>query len=227
MSSRGRLVPRGRRDDPVVGIPTVTALPPYEPPSYPLTAGAKRALDNLAVRQDTAKYKSHLKKAIHNVTYSAVEPADRVHARQKRIKQQAEKRRQPGREHEEKTDAEMHEEEYAEDFEKKVDQLTTKAEKALRELIDFSDELALHDQILKDVNEQIPAPVVPPSAEVRRLRRRARDEDDTEAEVEEDDHEQEDDAPEADPEILSALEIFRKLKEQHETSYAAKTMRAK
>ncbi|RDW75209.1 hypothetical protein BP6252_06351 [Coleophoma cylindrospora] len=225
MSGRGRLVPRGRRDHGEANTQDATALPPYEPPSYPLNVGAKRALDSLAARQDTAKYKNHLKRAIHNVTYCAVEPADRLYSRQKKLKQQAEKRRQPGRENEEKTDAEMHDEEYAEDFEKKVDQLTIKAEKALRELIDFSDELALHEQVLKDVNEQIPAPVILPSAETRRLRRRAQDEDD--AEVEEEEVDQDAEAPAEDVEILSAIEILKNLKEDHKTAYAEKTMRAK
>lgn len=202
-------------------------LPPYEPPSCPLTANAKRTLESLSANLDTSKYEKHLKAAIQNVTNSAVEPSDRLHNRLKRVKHQAEKRRQLGKENEEKTDLELEEEEYAEDLEKKVEALTTKAEKALRELIDFSDELALRDHLLKQVNENIPAPNTN-SAGSRRRTRRARngDSDDDDDDGEADDYE-EDEADTMDPSVLSALESLNKLKEEYSTSYASKTKRAK
>ncbi|KAL3421848.1 chromosomal organization and DNA repair protein [Phlyctema vagabunda] len=236
MSSRRGLLSRGRRDGSTVSSPATrrpreseaptsrngaTPLPDYQAPSCPLNAKAKRDLEELYSNRSTEKYKKHLQAAKQSVTASAVEPNDRLHERQERLKQYAEKRRQPGRENEDKTDAEMEEQEYTEDLEKKVEALTTKAEKALRELIDYSDELAAQDDVIRRVNQQIPMYDPQASAEARRRRRARANGSDAE-----DDEDAEESSAE-DTQVLSAVEILKQLQEEHSTTYSEKTMREK
>jgi hypothetical protein len=85
------------------------------------------------------------------------------------------------------------EEKYAEHLEKKVSEITTNAEKALRDLIDYGDELTMQDTILKEVHDSIEG-------------------------------DQNEDLA-ADPEVLSAVELFKQAKEDYAAKYASKSMR--
>ena len=108
----------------------------------------------------------------------------------------------------------VEENKYADSLERKVSDLTSKAEKALRELIDYGDELAMHDSIMREVHENLAsASIARPAA-----RRTANDEG-------EDEVPQDENAPAADENILSAVELLREAKEKQARNYASKSLR--
>jgi E3 SUMO-protein ligase NSE2 len=201
--------PRQRESEAAPRQPT--ALPPYEPPTCPLTETAKRQLDDLRVNQDHTKYKKHLNNAITSITNCAMETNERLHARKDRVQKLAEKRLHQGTEDDQKMDEYVEAERYAEHLEKKVSDITTQAEKALRDLIDYGDELTMQDTIMKEVHGNIEAPL----AGQRQNRQR----------VEGESEDSEDLAP--DPDILSAVELFKQAKEDYAAEYSSKTMRAR
>jgi hypothetical protein len=100
---------------------------------------------------------------------------------------------------------------------KKVTDSTSKGEKAMRDLIDYTDELIMRDSIMTEVNENIaaaPAPV----PHLRRQRRVApEDEDEEEENIAEE-------APAEDATILSPVELLRKAKEDYKAAYTSKSM---
>jgi E3 SUMO-protein ligase NSE2 len=211
-------VPRGgaRQREPV-------ALPPYEPPSFPLTPTAQRDLENLRENHDYAKYKKHLGGAIETITGCAAEINDQLTNRQELVRRGEEKRRQAGKGDEDKTEEEKERESHTRFMAKKVGDLTTKAEKALRELIDYGDELAMRDTMMQDVSQSIAdAPVAQPRAPRQRRRRASGEEG--EEENDEDASQDGDDAPADDPRVLSAVELLKKVKQDYDTQYASKTM---
>ena len=197
-----------------------TSLPPYQAPSCPLTAKAKRELDNLRVNQDTSKYKKHIAAAIKVLTDAAFVSNDRLSSRKAEVAKLADKRRNQGIDESEKSKEDIEAEQYADNLEKKVTAITSKAEKALRELIDYGDELSMQDTILKEVVDNIPSPPANPISfgRPRRSRGEKHGEEDEEGEVDVE-------APSTDPEILSALELLQKAKEAYAINYASKSMR--
>jgi hypothetical protein len=126
----------------------------------------------------------------------------------------------------EKPENHVEQEHYTDDLELKVSDLTTKAEKALRDLIDYRDELAMQDAIMKEVGENIAAA---PTAQPAQLagRRRLRELQADGEEGDEQEPQDENDAPAADENILSAIELLKKAKEEHTARYTSKTMRAR
>jgi hypothetical protein len=146
MSARRTLVSRQQRDAPSspvqrsgrqseVAPRQPTALPPYQPPSCPLTETARRNLANISANHDYKKYDKHIKAAIQNITSCVAESNDRWYGSKERVDRMAEKRLEAG-EDKEKSEAEVRAEQRAEDMEKKVDRVTADSEKALRDLID-------------------------------------------------------------------------------------------
>lgn len=117
------------------------------------------------------------------------------------------KRKKDGVSDEDKPQEHMDAETYLQALTKQVQNQTMKSEKALRELIDLGDEMRMQDTILKEVEENIPA--APPMQSARR--RRGEDEDESEA-------------PAADPEILSAVELIKKAKADYVTKYQTKSL---
>jgi hypothetical protein len=245
MSSRRQLVSRGERalveaspaqrprhrESEARATGQHTTLPPYEPPTCPLTTSGKRALDELRLNHDYSRYKKHLDTAILNVTNCTAESNDRLHTRKKQAKSYAEKRQQASSQSEEKKEAEEAALERARDLEKKVGNLTTKAEKALRDLIDYGDELAQQEDILKSVGEYIAAAPAPtPRAAGRQRQRRLRDEDDDEDEDYANKNMnvgEEEQGPASDPSILSPFELLKNAKDEYASSYSSKSMKTR
>lgn len=108
---------------------------------------------------------------------------------------------------------------YVPSLERQVDKYTKDAEKALRDLIDYGDELAMQDTILRDVVENVTAAAAAQPIRRQRRRRGADDEDDAEASEEE--------APADDVEVLSTVELLKTAKDDYTTKYGARTMRAR
>ncbi|TVY88091.1 E3 SUMO-protein ligase [Lachnellula willkommii] len=200
------------------------ALPPYEPPSFPLTHAAQRDLDNLRTNHDYSKYKKHLGGAIKAITGCATQINDQLTDRKELVRRGEEKRRLAGQGDEDKTEEQNDRESQARFMERKVGDLTAKAEKALRELIDYGDELAMQDAMMTDVSGSIAAvPVVQPRAS-RHRRARGNGEDDEEENGEEDASQDGDGSPGEDQEVLSAVELLRKAKQDYLAQYSSKTM---
>jgi E3 SUMO-protein ligase NSE2 len=190
-----------------------TPLPPYEPPSFPLSESQKRALDNLRVNYNGAVYRNHLEVSKKNITSAIGESTDRLTANRAKVQRAEEKAQQQERE---KTATELEEEQYTHTMNKKVTDLTAKGEKAMRDLIDYSDELAMRDSIMTEVSENIAAaPIHRPAG--RRTRAHSEDGDGDEENIAED-------APAADAAFLSPVELLKKAKGDYTTAYTAKSM---
>ncbi len=212
----------------IVQPPQIPALPPYEAPSYPLTVSGKRALENITSSHDYKKYKKHLEVAIKNVTIGAAESNDLLYGAKDYVRKLAEKREEQGTE---KSEREELMEVRAKELEDKVVRLTSKAEKALRELIDLGDEIAQQEIMLTEVSERAAtsdsraATGGASGSQRRRTRNALEDEDDDE----DADYADQDmtDVPTTQATLLSPTELFAQAKESYIASYAAKSMREK
>lgn len=194
-----------------------TPLPPYEPPSCPLTASGRRALDELRINHNYIKYQNHIAESKKLLPIVVGDSNERFYVRREKVARAAEKRQRQGRGDDEKTEHEIEDETFTTQYGRKVDELTTKAEKAMRDLIDYSDELAMQDALLKDVIESIAA--APASARIsqrissqRRLGNNSSDEDEEVESL-------------ADPvEVPSAVELLKNARENYTAAYMSKTM---
>lgn len=184
-------------------------LPPYEPPTCALSATAKRNIDKLRTEHNTAKYQKHLKVALALVPDAAASNNERLTARRQEVQNRKEKRQKNDVDDENIPQEHIDAEKYLKVFTNKVEDLTSRSEKALRELIDLADEATMQDNILTEVEQNIPAPVAQPA------RRRRED----------DDQEEEEEAPAADVEILSAVELLKERKEAYAANYRSKSMK--
>jgi E3 SUMO-protein ligase NSE2 len=196
----------------------LTPLPPYEPPSCPLTTTARNELDQLRLNHDYTKYQMHLKTGKVNLTNATADAHDRLRLRRQLVEKEANKRRKDGGV--EKTEAELEAEQRADALEAKVVHLTEKAEKAMREMIDYGDELAMNDTIMKDISENIPP--VPASQPVRRRQRLGDDDDDENEGPEEEVWEEVPDVP-----GVSTIDLLNQAKEDYAANYTSKSMRAR
>lgn len=229
MSTARRLVSRGRQHEESSPVPRnhhrrqdaeapnePTPLPPYEPPSCPLSASSRREIDNIRASHDSTKYKKHIKTAIKSITDAAADNNERLARHKTAVQRFAEQRRSKGIPDDQKPEHHKEEEEYANGMERQVTDLTIKAEKALRDLIDYGDELMMHDSIMRDVSDNLAAaPIARPAA--RRRRQRSSGEDEEEP--------QEENAPATDENILSAVEFLKEAKEEYTRKYTSKSMR--
>ena len=168
-----------------------------------------RELDEVRLLHDFSKYKRHIDSSMKVITNVAAEGNDRLNLRKSRVEQNAAKRSNQGIEREEKTEKEEEAELMATQLEKKVEDLTTLAEKALRDLIDYRDELAMHDTIMREVSESVAAD---PAAHLSGRGQNDRAD------------EGEDDSAASNPSILSAVELLKKSKEDYAATYASKSM---
>jgi urease gamma subunit len=192
-----------------------TPLPPYEPPLCPLSVAQKRALDGLRLNYDDAKYKKHISASKKNITSAVGESNDRLTAHRDKVRRTEARISKKERE---KTEAEMEEEQYTKTMDKKVLDLTAKGEKAMRDLIDYSEELAMQESIMTGVSESIAAAPAPCPAPGRRTRSGSHGgEGDEEVAAGE--------APVADAAILSPVELLKKGKEDYTTAYTSRSMR--
>jgi hypothetical protein len=233
MSTARRLVQRGRQNEESSPVPRnrqrrqeteadhlTTPLPPYEPPSCPLSASAQEAIDNLRVNYDFSKYKKHLTGAMDAITTAAADNNERLAMHQTAVQRHAESRKSKDIPEGQKPEHHVEEERYTNGLERQVSDLTAKAEKALRELIDYGDELTMQDSIMRELSEYLAAaPAGRPAA--RRGRRGSHDENAEEEEP------QDENAPAANENIFSAVELLKEAKEEHTRKYTAKSMRAR
>ena len=228
MSSR-RLVNRGRANQdstPVQrsrhcdaeAVQQPTPLPPYEPPTCALRPSAKRALENLCVNHDYTKYKKHLTACITTITNSIHDSNDRVRNRKEALAKASSKRRE-GEDGEDEPNPQEH---VVRGMENKVASLTAKADKAIRDLIDYGDELSMRDTIMKEVSANITAAPAPGPSAFRRRRLGSNDEEDAENE---NGDVKDDEDPEAEQSIDSAVELMKKAQDKYAMEYAARSMR--
>jgi hypothetical protein len=159
--------------------------------------------------------------AVKAITNSVGDFNDRVRIHKEDAAKAANRRRQ-GEDNKERTKEDIEREVYINEMERKAQDYTTKGEKALRDLIDDDDELAMKDTIMKEVIENIPAAPVPRSA-VRRQRRQGSSEGEG-GENEESDVEEDGDA-EADGPVVGAMELLEEAQAEYATKRATKTMR--
>jgi hypothetical protein len=238
MSARRTLLSRQQRNNasPQVQRPRqAAALPPYEPPSCPLTENAKRSLANIGTDHNYRKYEKHLQTAIQNITSFAGESNDRVYASKEKVRRMVEKR-EAADDDAEKTEAEEIAEYRARELEQKVEKLTAESEKALRDLIDYKTELAQQSMMLKKVTEEAYAASAYAAGSTgardsnRRSSRRPRNDlEDEDEDYEEPPYEQNVDMDGAamDATILSPTELLNKAKEEYNSVYNSKTLRAR
>lgn len=231
--------PRGNRDS---GLGQVqrssqpTALPPYEPPTCPLNEGAKRSLANITMSLDLRKYEKHLNAAVKNITEFAGESNDHLFASQERVRRMAQ-RREAGQDDSEKTEAEEEAEQRAREMEKRVEKLTAESEKALRDLIDYKQELAQQGELLQRVSDEAAAASTAASASAaasgRRAARRERrpdqssDDEDGNFEPTAEDEDVEMGGTESQAAILSPTELLKKARDEYQTTYTSQTLRTR
>lgn len=196
-----------------------TPLPPYEPPTCPLTATGRRALDDLGINHNYNKYQKHITESKKLLPVVVGDCNERLHIRRVKLSKAADKRQRQGRGDDEKTEVEITDETFANGYEKKVADVTSNAEKAMRDLIDYGDELAMQEALMKEVSESVAAAPAPAPTPVRRPRQRRPRNDDSDEDTEEEAE------PPAEPvEVLSATDLLKKAREDYTTTYTSKSM---
>lgn len=183
-----------------------------------MTNQAKHQLTNLAAEADYAKYKKHLGACVSTLVNATADSnealanakADLENRRQKRIARAA---RAGGGDDEggeaQRSQEEIAQEAHVEALTEKVDRLTRAAEKAMRDLIDYTDELRAQDQLITGVVDQA-SQQVPPRA------RRARSGEG-----------EDEDMPDADEDaaaILSPTEILKQARKEYQRAYSNRPM---
>lgn len=158
------------------------------------------------------------------ISTAAADNNDRLASHKALVKKQADFRQAKDIADDQKPEQHIEQERYTDALEGKVSDLTNRAEKALRDLIDYGDELAMQDTIMKGLVEGIAAA---PSSRPAVRRRQRNPRADEEEEEEEEEPEDEDDAPAANENILSAVELLKKAKEEYTARYTSKSMRAR
>ncbi|KAL6875145.1 zinc-finger of the MIZ type in Nse subunit domain-containing protein [Trichoderma novae-zelandiae] len=128
---------------------TVTALPDYEPLSFPLSDTARKELIDLSNNRGAAPYESHLKDSIRHLGLSVSELNERLRRGQDRLAAVRERREQKGTA---KSAEEERLEEQIPDLEREVERLTREHERALRDSIDRRAELEDEAAVLEDLS---------------------------------------------------------------------------
>ncbi|KAK0742293.1 zinc-finger of the MIZ type in Nse subunit-domain-containing protein [Apiosordaria backusii] len=194
-----RLLQRSRPSESTVARPSASddiALPPYEPPSFPMNEENQAKLARMVTSQrtdsDARQYEKHLNESSKHLIKAVGHINDVLFQRRKQLARLVERRRTEGLE--EKSDAEIELEERVAELEAAVGELTDRSEKALRRVIDCRAELddtrPVLESVLETVRAQRPRPEPKPKKERRQPRRAANDDED---EDEDDDAGAEDD----------------------------------
>lgn len=230
MASRRNLVSRARLNNDSTSSPAPRrqqtenqepiTLPPYETPSCQLSASGQRALDELRVNYDYSKYQKHINESKKLIPSVIGDANDRLRMRRDKIAKAAERRRRQEKGDEDKTDQDKEDETIEAGLTRRVESATEQAEKAMRDLIDYGDELAMQDTLLQDVASTIAAVPPPPERRPRGNRVRNDDSDDDAEEPEE----EEDLEPQTDVEILSASELLQTARDEYTSGYTSKSM---
>ncbi|PBP17744.1 hypothetical protein BUE80_DR011301 [Diplocarpon rosae] len=207
-------------ETPVRQPPRQTELPPYEPPACPLSAEAQRKLDALQNPLAYEKYKKHIRTAITTVTNATADINDRLATRKDALRKTAEKRRRGGTHDEDKTESEKNDEICTKKLERAAKVETDNAEAAVRELIDYGDELRMQETLLRGVAGNIASA---PSRQPAKSRRRR-------AAVGSSDELGDEDEPEAaaeELENLSAVVLLKKARENYAHAYNSRSKTSK
>ncbi|CCU82636.1 hypothetical protein BGHDH14_bgh05528 [Blumeria hordei DH14] len=165
---------------------TTVTLPPYDSQSYPLSLAAKRKLEELYLHHDYTK-------------------KQKLGALEERLNSQDNMKEKIEGKHKK-------EEEKTLELQKKVENITVRAEQALRDLIDLGDELSIQPSIMQEVAEKVNS--MPTNTQTQK-----RGSDSVGAS-----HEAE--SP-TQPAGVRCVDILRAIKEKHANEYENKSMREK
>jgi ribosomal protein L12E/L44/L45/RPP1/RPP2 len=196
-----------------------TELPPYQPLECALTPSAREQLERLKNTHDHTKYKKHIKSSILAVTEAATSGNDRLTERKAEAQKRAERREKEGRYNEEPTQEEKEDADYLKTLSRKVKTMTQEIEIALRELIDYDDELAMFTNRLEDVIATIGDAPAPRPARARAQRA------DPDEDGDSDDPDEEE--PEEEVPVIAPSDMYKKALGKYETEYRSKSMRAR
>lgn len=194
-------------------------LPQYQPLSCPLTNQHKLQLNNLAAEADYTKYKKHLETCVSTLINATADSNEALKVAKEDLEDKRSKRRQREATQAEaededgnaagvgKSQEEITLEEHVEKMTEKVEQLSREAEKAMRRLIDYTDELRAQDQLMQGVIAKASQP--PPTG-----RRQGSDGDGDE------------DMPdaEADEDVVGPTEILKMAREDYNRAYGNRSM---
>lgn len=128
---------------------TITALPDYEPLSFPLSDTARRELIELSNHRGAAPYEAQLKDSIRHLGLSVSDLNERLRRGQDRLAIVSERRKEKDAD---KTAEEERLEQQLPEFENDVEKLTRESERALRETIDRKAELEDEASVLEDLS---------------------------------------------------------------------------
>jgi hypothetical protein len=128
---------------------TITALPDYEPLSFPLSDTARRDLIELSNHRGAAPYEAQLKDSIRHLGLSVSDLNERLRRGQDRLAIVSERRKEKDTD---KTAEEERLEQQMPEFETDVENLTRESERALRETIDRKAELEDEASVLEDLS---------------------------------------------------------------------------
>lgn len=127
-------------------------LPPYEPPSQPLNDAARRALAQISNNRGTRKFDDHLKKSTELIRDAVGATNDRAWENHTIMQQRIQKLAQKG---EDKTEADLEDEQYVEKLGEHVSGVTGQLEAALRDIIDYRVELEDEPAVLDIVRGEL------------------------------------------------------------------------
>ena len=159
------------------------ALPPYEPPSFPMDDRTKQRLASLHSSRETdssrRQYEKHLAKSTTYLFESVGSVNDVLSARKRSLAHMAERRRARGQS--DKDEGELSLEAYVAELDATITELTDSSEEALRWVIDCRAELEDHqavlDKVMQGLNAQQPRPERQPATKKEKAPARSDDED--------------------------------------------------
>ncbi|KAL6696546.1 zinc-finger of the MIZ type in Nse subunit domain-containing protein [Trichoderma pleuroticola] len=194
---------------------TVTALPDYEPLSFPLSDTARQELIELSNNRSAAPYESQLKDSIRNLGLSVSDLNERLRRGQDRLAAVRERREEKGTA---KTAEEERLEEEIPEFEKEVERLTRDSERALRDTIDRRAELEDEAIVLDELSTTATTNTIAQTrgaAAAQSRRRQARG-----ATSDEEDAAEGQDEDEEGP-VTSIVDTFRELRAKKRAEYTS------
>jgi hypothetical protein len=229
-SSNRRLVQRSRQSDaPTSGQLRHQArdrdaenqheLPSYETPACALSIDGRRALAELQNNYDYTKYEKHIRESMKVTTQTAAQCHDSVRERMTRLEKDAERRHRGGRTDDDMTEEERSDELFGSSLEKKAKKFESEAEKAMRDLVDYKDEVTMHTALIEKVLNGISSASPPvPSVRTRALGVNS------DGGAEEGEEKYEDDGVPVDANGVSTVELLKAARTEYLADYQSKSM---
>ncbi len=152
------------------------------------------------------------------MTTSAADSNERLSIRREEVQKTNDRRQRDGKADDDKDEDEVNAERVLKHLEKIVPEFTAKAEIAVRDLIDYGDELSMQDAMMKDVSDSILSAPIPELPTPGRRRGPVRSDDENE------DEEREIEPPAEEPEQVSAFNMLKQVKGDYTTQYNSKTL---